>query len=86
MTRNISSRRDDETAAARLTGALSTATIDALLADAKATGTPVDGANGLLNQMTKAVLDRTLQVEMSDHLAMSTARRRDAGPATPGTG
>ncbi len=69
MTRNISSRRDDETAAAaRLTGALSTATIDALLADAKATGTPVDGANGLLNQMTKAVLDRTLQVEMSDHL------------------
>ena len=42
--------------------------IDALLADAKAAGTPIDGVDGLLNQMTKAVLERALQAEMTHHL------------------
>ncbi|WP_425414268.1 transposase, partial [Pseudonocardia asaccharolytica] len=42
--------------------------IDALLADAKAAGTPIDGADGLLNLMTKAVLERALQAEMTHHL------------------
>ncbi|MCA1709046.1 MAG: IS256 family transposase, partial [Actinobacteria bacterium] len=32
--------------------------IDALLADAQATGTPIDGVDGLLNKMTKAVFER----------------------------
>ena len=55
-----------ETAAARrLTDALAPSTIDALLADAKAAGTPIDGVDGLLNQMTKAVLERALQTEMT---------------------
>ncbi|WP_370950285.1 IS256 family transposase [Amycolatopsis sp. cg5] len=56
-------------------------TIDALLKDAKAAGTPIDGVNGLLNQMTKAVLERALQAEMTDHLGY------DAGdPSGRGSG
>jgi putative transposase len=60
---------DAETAAARrLTDALAPSAIDALLADAKAAGTPIDGVDGLLNQMTKAVLERALQTELTHHL------------------
>ncbi|WP_043841805.1 hypothetical protein, partial [Amycolatopsis taiwanensis] len=51
-----SSARTDEAAARRLAEALSPATIDSLIKDAQASGTPLDGADGLLNQMTKAVL------------------------------
>src|SRR3954467_15929517 len=71
-----------ETAAARrLTDALAPSAIDALLADAKAAGTPIDGVDGLLNQMTKAVLERALQTEMTHHLGYG----RD-DPAGAGTG
>ena len=60
---------DGETAAARrLAEALDPSAIDALLADAKAAGTPIDGVDGLLNQMTMAVLERSLQTEMTHHL------------------
>ncbi|EFC80649.1 Transposase [Parafrankia sp. EUN1f] len=52
-----------------------------LLKDAKATGTPIDGADGLLNQMTKAALERVLQVEMTDHLGYEVG-----DPAGQGTG
>ncbi|WP_104182755.1 IS256-like element ISMysp7 family transposase, partial [Mycobacterium avium] len=44
------------------------AAVDALLADAEASGTPIDGPDGLLAQMTKAVLERALDVEIADHL------------------
>ncbi|MFC7278504.1 IS256 family transposase, partial [Paractinoplanes rhizophilus] len=40
---------------------LSAESIDALINDAKRAGTPLDGVDGLLNQMTKAVLERALQ-------------------------
>jgi putative transposase len=42
--------------------------IDALLADAQATGTPIDGVDGLLNKMTKAVIERALVAEMTHEL------------------
>src|SRR5690349_19702203 len=58
----------DASAARRLAEALDPSVIDALLADAKAAGTPIDGVDGLLNQMTKAVLERALQAEMTHHL------------------
>jgi transposase-like protein len=58
----------DAAAARRLAAAFEPAAIDALLADAQASGTPIDGVDGLLNQMTKAVLDRALQTEMTHHL------------------
>lgn len=58
----------DSAAAGRLADVFSPETIDALLADAKSSGTPIDGAGGLLNQLTKAVLERVLAEEMTDHL------------------
>jgi len=60
---------DPDTAAARrLAEALDPSVIDSLVADAKAAGTPIDGVDGLLSQMTKAVLERALQAEMTHHL------------------
>jgi putative transposase len=58
----------DSEAAQRLTSVLSSESIDALLADAKSSGTPIDGADGLLARMTKAVLERALVEEMTDHV------------------
>lgn len=55
-------------AAKRLSQVLAPAAVDALLADAEAAGTPIDGPEGLLAQMTKAVLERALDVEIADHL------------------
>lgn len=55
--------------------------IDGLLRQAKASGTPIDGPDGLLNQITKAVLERALQTEMSDHLGYESG-----DPAGRGTG
>jgi transposase-like protein len=59
---------EQEAAAARLAGLLSPAGIDRLLADAEASGTPLDGVDGLINQLTKAVIERALGVEMADHV------------------
>ena len=73
---------DHETEAARrLAGALDPSMIDALLADAKITGTPIDGVDGLLNRMTKAVIERALQAEMTHELGYE----RD-DPAGAGSG
>lgn len=55
-------------AAAKLAELLPPAAVDALLAGAEASGTPIDGPEGLLAQMTKAVLERALDVEIADHL------------------
>jgi len=71
----------DAVAAARVVQAFDPSVIDGLLAEAKASGTPIDGVDGLLNQMTKAVLERALQAEMVDHLGYE---RGD--PAGAGTG
>ena len=65
---DLQSAAADAAAAGRLAAALQPAAIDALIADAQAAGTPIDGVDGLLNQMTKAVLERALQGEMSHHL------------------
>ena len=54
--------------------------IDALLADAEAAGLAIDGPDGLMNQMIKAVLERALEVEMADHLGYE--RGDPAGPAS----
>ena len=39
---------------------VSAETIDRMLADAEAAGMPLDGADGLINQLTKAVIERAL--------------------------
>lgn len=58
----------DSAAAERLAQALSPESMDSLIQDAHESGTPLDGADGLLNQMTKSVLERALQTEMTQHL------------------
>ena len=68
MSKNQPDPDAESAAARRLAEALDPSVIDALLADAKAAGTPIDGVDGLLNQMTKAVLERALQAEMTHHL------------------
>ena len=55
-------------AAEKLAQLLSPSAVDALLADAEASGTPIDGPDGLLAQITKSVLERALDVEIADHL------------------
>jgi transposase-like protein len=58
----------DAVAAERVAELLDPHRIDALLADAEASGISIDGPDGLINRMIKAVLERGLEVEMADHL------------------
>ncbi|WP_370340929.1 IS256 family transposase [Catenulispora sp. MAP5-51] len=53
--------------------------LDALIAGAQATGTPLDGPDGLLGQMTKAVIERALQTEMTHHLGYEHGDNDGAG-------
>lgn len=68
-------------ASRRLAAVIEPPTIYALLADAKRTGTPIDGVDGLLNQMTKAVIECALQAEITHELGYE----RD-DPAGTGSG
>jgi putative transposase len=58
----------EKSAARRLAETFSAETLDSLIKDAVKSGTPIDGADGLLNELTKAVLERSLQTEMTHHL------------------
>jgi putative transposase len=58
----------EKSAARRLAEAFSGEALDSLIADAVKSGTPIDGADGLLNELTKAVLERSLQAELTHHL------------------
>ncbi len=53
--------------------------IDKLLADYKKPG-DIIGENGLLKQLTKAVLERAMQAEMTEHLGKGHRPGRAAGP------
>src|SRR5690348_4940259 len=65
----------------RLAELLSPAQVDALLAEAEDAGTPIDGPDGLINKMVKAVLERALETEMADHLGYE--RGDPAGVGSP---
>jgi putative transposase len=58
----------EDAAAARLADLISPETVDRMLADAGQAGVPVDGADGLIGQLTKTVLERALGAELDDHL------------------
>jgi len=81
VTQTTTPATPDRQAAQRLADAMSPSTIDSLIKDAKASGTPLDGVDGLLNQITKAVLERALEAEMSEHLGYEPG-----DPAGRGTG
>jgi putative transposase len=72
-------------AAARLAAALSPAAIDRLVADATTAGTPMDGVDGLLNRISKAVLERVLETEMTDISVTRRATRPAGAAAIPET-
>jgi len=63
-----SGRVRQEAAAERVAELLSPQAIDRMLADAEDAGIGLDGADGLLQRMMKAVLERALKAELSDHL------------------
>jgi putative transposase len=69
----------DVEASRRLAEAFDLSVIDALLADAQATGTPIDGVDGLLNKMTKAVIERALVAEMTHELGYERGDPAGAG-------
>lgn len=66
-------------ASVRLVEVFDSSVIDALLADAEASGTPIDGVDGLLNKMTKAVLERALETEMAHELGYGRGDPAGAG-------
>ncbi|BCO42435.1 hypothetical protein MINTM001_35740 [Mycobacterium paraintracellulare] len=68
MTKTTQSSAEEKSAARRLAETFSAETLDSLIKDAVKSGTPIDGADGLLNELTKAVLERSLQTEMTHHL------------------
>jgi putative transposase len=70
---------DDVVAARRVSEVFSPTMIDALLDDAQSSGTPLDGPEGLLNRLTKAVLERALGEEMTDHLGYESGDRDGGG-------
>ena len=80
MTDTTDASREAE-ASRRLAEVFGPEAIDALLADAQSSRTPIDGVDGLLNQMTKAVIERMLQTEMTHTLGYE----RD-DPAGAGSG
>jgi putative transposase len=80
-TSSVQGDADGDEASRRLARALAPEAIDSLIKDAKASGTPLDGVNGLLNQMTAAVLERALEAEMDDHMGYESG-----DPAGRGTG
>jgi putative transposase len=76
-----------EEAAARLAALVSPEAIDRMLADAQASDTPLDGVDGLLNQLTKAFIERAFGAEMDDHLgyAKHDPNGRGSGNSRNGT-
>jgi putative transposase len=68
VTKAIGSAGREKSAARQLAETFSAETLDSLIKDAVKSGTPIDGADGLLNELTKAVLERSLQTEMTHHL------------------
>ncbi|WSE55914.1 hypothetical protein QGN32_21505 [Mycolicibacterium sp. ND9-15] len=50
------------------TAETSTAELDSLIKDAVKEGTTIDGADGLRNELTKAMLERALNSELTHYL------------------
>lgn len=57
-----------EAAAQRVRAVVDGEVIDRILAEAEQAGIPLDGPEGILNQLTKAVIERALGAEMDHHL------------------
>lgn len=69
----------EDVAAGRLADLVSPEAVDRMLADAETAGMPLDGPDGLINQLTKAVIERALSVELDDHLGYAKGDRAGNG-------
>jgi putative transposase len=69
----------EQAAARRIGELLDPERIDALIADAEIAGVGIDGPDGLINRMIKAVLERGLEVELADHLGYDRGDPAGAG-------
>ena len=81
MTKTTQSPAQAKSAARQLAETFSAETLDSLIKDAVKSGTPIDGADGLLNELTKAVLERALDSELTHHLGYESG-----DPAGRGSG
>lgn len=81
MTKTTQLGAGEKSAARRLAETFSAETLDSLIVDAVKSGTPIDGADGLLNELTKAVLERSLAAELTHHLGYE-----NGDPAGRGSG
>jgi len=84
MARNVVIVDEDDAdvsmeASARMVKSFSPTMIDFLLEDAESEGMPLDGPDGLLAQMTKAVLERALGAEITTHLGYERGAAEGAG-------
>lgn len=79
MSQDTSVGDRDVEASRRLAGVFEPSMIDALLADAQECGTPLDGVDGLLNQINKAVIERVLEREMTHELGYERGDPAGAG-------
>jgi hypothetical protein len=59
--------------------------IDELLAGAR-TQEEIAGPGGLLSQLTKRLVERAMEVELTDHLGYEPHQEPAGGAGTPGTG
>lgn len=85
MSQDVSVSDREVEASRRLVKVCEPSMIDALLTDAQATGTPLDGVDGLLNRMDKAVIERALEMEMTLELEYECGGPAGAARGTPVT-
>jgi putative transposase len=68
VTKVMQSAGKEKSAGRQLAEMFTAETLDSLIKDAVKSGNPIDGANGLLNELTKAVVERAAQMELTHHL------------------
>jgi putative transposase len=68
VTKNTKLSSADRSAARMVAETFTREHLDSMIKDAVKSGDPAGGVEGLLNELTKAVLDRALQTEMTHHL------------------
>jgi len=81
VTKTTQSPGGEKAAVRRLAETFTAETLDSLIKDAVKSGSPIDGADGLLNELTKAVLERALNSELTHHLGYESG-----DPAGRGSG
>jgi putative transposase len=86
VTKVMQSAGKEKSAGKKLAEIFPVETLDSLIKDAVKSGRSIDGANGLLNELTKAVVERAAQVEMTHHLGYEIGDPAGRGSGNSGNG